>query len=318
MRHIQTLRIGHTETNRYSRYTNLIDLLEGLPRDTLKLFDFGTSGSLDYRQMQYLWRTQKSLTNLQLSTNVEHQSDLPTLNDIVTEDYETLRALKSVKQLSLKIGEATDSESLSQLLVSLEYTRLEAVDMQCDRDEDYTRVLDYHDFPIFLPRTIQRMSLTCVGLPLESTIELDYWPNLIHMEIRWCDNVAPALANYSWPKLVSFVYTGFQGMRRLEETDAYAINSMLSRFQCLQHLKIDFAWSAIDSRLRYKVVGRMAKAIVRHSARLKSLVYEETSIPDQPDKSTNVITAAAKQCVNLEELAIWGVKPPAMVRICKV
>ena len=162
------------------------------------------------------------------------------------------------------------------------------------------------------------MSLNSVALPSESIIKLDSWPNLIGMELIWCENVAPMLANCSSPRLVSFVFTGFQGPWDLAETEAYAISSMLSRFQCLQHLKIVFSWAVADFRVRNKAVGRMAKYIVCHSAHLKCLVYQENPITSQPDKIANAITAAAKQCVNLEELAICEVKPSAIVRICKV
>ena len=229
-----------------------------------------------------------------------------------------MRSLRFVKQLDLKVGESTDLESLGRLLISLEYTRLEAVALKFEVEADYKQTLDYHDFPVYLPRTIRRMSLTSVALPLESIIKLDSWPNLIDMELNWCENVVSMLANFSSLKLVSFGFAVTQGPCNLEETESYAISSMLSRFQCLQHLRIAILWFGADSRLRYKAVGRMAKSIVCHSAHLKSLVYQENPIKDQPDKITNAITAAAKQCVNLEELAIWGVKPSAIVRVCKV
>ena len=317
MRHVRTLSVGNTEPNRNKRYKSLVNILEGLPRDTLELFEFDNSGSLDYKQMQYLWRSQRSLTNLQLSIGLEDAYGLPTLTDIIDEDHDTLRSLRSVKHLSLKIGETTNLGSLSRLLASLEYTRLEAVSLEFDLDE-HTRILDHQVFPVYLPQAIQSMSLTSVALPSESIIKLDSWPNLIDLRLIWCENVAPILANYASPRLVSFVFTGFKGSIDIEETEACAVSSMLSRFQCLQHLKIKFLWNVVDSRHRYKAVGRMAKSIVSHSAHLKSLVYRETSIREHPDKITAAITAAVKLCVNLEELAIWGVRPSAVVRICKV
>ena len=324
MPHVQILRVGHTEFKSNRSCKILDDLLPRLPQDCLEFFEFGTSGYPEYHQLQWLWRSQKRLTNVQLAIGTCAFSDTPSapfIEDLLRQDFGALQSLKSVKQLSLRIGEVTDLVSCGRLVSSLQYTRLEKVSLELDDPWDIGgyRPLEYDLFSCFFPHTIRCMSLCKIALPSSKTVQLDSWPSLTDLTIDRCENVVPMLANYSAPKLTTFVFQGYnEEADDLEDMETYAISSMLKRFCSLQHLRIRLVWANPESEEIPTASARLAESIIYHSAQLKSLVYGiKPGIVMWP-KTITPITAAVKRCANLEELALWWVKSSQVVSMCKV
>ena len=91
---------------------------------------------------------------------------------------------------------------------------------------------------------------------------------------------------------------------------------MLSRFQSLEQLNMSLSWSCSWAPYRREATTRMAKAIVRHAGKLKTLAYREmTNLEsERPDTMIDAI----KQCPRLEELAVWCLSSLDIAGICKV
>lgn len=298
--------------------------LPRLPQDCLEFFDFGTSGHLEYHQLQWLWRSQKRLTNVQVAIGISALSDTPSapsVEDLLSQDVGALRSLKAVKQLSLRIGEATDLELCGRLVAELQYARLEKVYLELDDlwGDGMIRPLEYDLFSCYFPHTVRCMSLHTIALPLSKTVQLDSWPSLTDLTIEWCENVAPMLINYSAPKLTTLVFQGFNKEGdNLEDMETYAISSMLERCRPLQHLRIRLDWDNPDSNERPAASARMAESLLCHSTQLKSLVYRtEPGIVSGPETIAPIV-AAIKRCVNLEELAVWWIESSLLADMGKV
>ena len=114
---------------------------------------------------------------------------------------------------------ATDLELRSQLLVSLQYNRLEKVSLRLEEvwdayDEDlgdfptHRRSLGFELFPRYLAHTIQEMNLERIMLPSLNIVQLDSWPSLTKLSLVWCENVAPMLSGYRSSRLTTFEYRG--------------------------------------------------------------------------------------------------------------
>ena len=63
--------------------------------------------------MQHLWRSQKCLTNVQLDIDYVYNRRSPTVANLLSEDVGALRSLKSVNELSLRVGRNTSECFLS-------------------------------------------------------------------------------------------------------------------------------------------------------------------------------------------------------------
>ena len=128
------------------------------------------------------------------------------------------------------------------------------------------------------------------------------------------------LFKFSSPKLTSFVFDGANDETDIpEEMETYAISSMLTRFQSLQHLKIHLIWMCGWSVAGPKAAARMGEAIVSHAGQLKTLVYRDEPWPDSKElERLDTIMDPIMRCKKLEELALWTDSSLNVAGICKV
>ena len=94
--------LGHDHT---TTSAPIDELLPWLAPNSLRPFDFDINGSPSYDQMQYLWRSQKSLKIVQLDIGHVDDGAISTVAKLIKNDVKALRSLKSVTELDLIIRE---------------------------------------------------------------------------------------------------------------------------------------------------------------------------------------------------------------------
>lgn len=263
--------------------------------------------------MKSLWRTQKRLTNIQLEISTGTGS--LRMEDLVDEDVDELRSLRSVRHLRLRIGALPNLTLIADLLASLSYNDVDDVTIELKQrleesgdpilDDSLTRRLDHHLFPRYLPFNVRKVTLISVDMPRSKTVQLDSWPCLTELAFLSCHNVVPVLNDFRWPKLTSFVCRdGILPTAEDPRERLPAINTMLARFETLRTLILELQEIEEDD----PGIDHLARSLPCHAHNLESLIIRlarfRLGFVDHHE-THEAIFNAIRRCKRLDELALW-------------
>ena len=127
LNYVQELRLRYVPNRQGSHNDNNINharsihdsqpfqkMLQALPNDSLKKFEYDDCTQPGHEQLRLLWRRQKNLTNLQLEVN--RGSWTKPIEGIIKEDADLLTSLKSIQEISLFVGAAANLELCGKVL----------------------------------------------------------------------------------------------------------------------------------------------------------------------------------------------------------
>lgn len=274
----------------------------------------GGHGKLGYEQMCSLWRTQKRLTDVHVEINNGVGSW--TMDDLRNEGLRELQSLKSVEELSVRLGGSTNLKEYAELqvLMNLNGVQWATIELEPQPIRRNTRItykkrrLDHDCFSRLLPISLRSITLVLVALPTDKTVQLQDWLNLSELRLFGCTTVAPMLADLRSHKLTTFMCRDHcsSAVERNESGERLcAISSVLSRSKNLETLALDLHF------LKSNDLETVAfdQSVQCHKLNLTSLTICPPLFRKFPD--------AVFKCTELTELSLW-VKSDKVVDTCKV
>ena len=105
-----------------------------------------------------------------------------------------------LRSLVLRFGTSADPEECLELTTWISYDCLQDITIELEllwdsEVEGYSvRTLNHDAFMRYVPSTIHSIHLASIGLPQDTTLQLDAWSSLKSLELLSCRNVRSMLA----------------------------------------------------------------------------------------------------------------------------
>ncbi|MCJ1427684.1 hypothetical protein MMC29_005589, partial [Sticta canariensis] len=305
--HVQTIKIGYLgEPNQGNQgyCSALSHLLPKLRDNSLIRFEFDELTRPTHKQLRFLWQHQKRLHNLQL----DFKTYPPTVSD---HEHPThlLRSLRLISELDLDFESATVDSEVLPLLKTLDLSHLQKLRLaslpKTSSGPSEPLKLRKILFSDYFPATLTHLTLCFVSF-IDNNLQLNDYPSLTHLALRWCNRSLDLFAGYSRPTLMS--------LSLVEHSHLAGLSDMLHRFRGLESLAICISRPIEDS----KTVDFLVDAIDRHKDTLKYLLFHHDwrkaarkSLLFDTELFNVIMT-----CRNLSQLGI-SIYKTNMVDICK-
>lgn len=311
LEHVQTIKttnIASSEHEGLNQYSVLVldQLLPKLRDDSLTKFEFDELTHPTLEQLKFLWQHQKRLRNLQLM----FKTHFPMVSDLKDLKY-SLRSLKFITELDLDLESAVVDSVVCPLLEILDLSHLQKLRLGCFPHPSSGRSSPLKPsktlFSDCFPATLTHLTLRFISF-FDNYLQLDDYPFLTHLDLRWCDKSQDLFAGYSRPTLVSLCLVEYSSFHMAGLAD------MLHRFQGLESLTICIARLLEDAEM-----VQFLDAVDRHKDTLKYLLFNHNGTPTgrEPALFNAKLCDVIKTCKNLSQLGISLCKTN-IIDVCKV
>ena len=255
-----------------THFNNNYAIVNKLPRDNVSRFSFGLFGYTMQDEMRPLWSTQSNLLTLQLNFTIR-----PPLK---FSDISCFRDMSKVEELEVTFVGTEENVEIpikEQFIMDSVFKDLEKRKVRSLKVWSHTRMTVYPQVFLLLdlsPRTLTRLSLWNVWLPLPDKLDLNKFDNLSTLELENCERMSRVLDSLRHPKLTHL------NIRRGRTHDVVAVFqstvSFLCRLESLQTLIVDVSRDDCSGK-------RLDPAILRHARTLKTLRFhgEKDLLDDQ-------------------------------------
>ena len=183
---MRSIDVGDNNIQRSQICRAIHDLLKRLPRGNLAGFHFHSTATPEARDIRFLWSSQPNLERI----NFSFRMCSPSLNDVVNQDGIWLRRLRCIKDISIDLGDTTDSELVEKFLTLLDGKKVQTATISWPFDgtaNDYGQNKHIIE-PIlkWLPRDLEALALRWI--PFNDSIKSDtyHFPTLKIIELRAC------------------------------------------------------------------------------------------------------------------------------------
>lgn len=299
--HVRSIDLGSCDYTDQVFCKALHRLIQNVPEDTLRRFQYSPLARPEYEDLKLLWKKQKRLTNLMFDFSLKS----PSSSDMVYDKRHDLFSLEYVSEISIDFGEGPPQSSDRYFLYILRDTfpdlRKSTLKFppsnpaEPDPGTHWTEPL----LSRVLPRTLTHLSLYYTHIEAADHLPLDDFPALEHLELIECGHLARLLDNYLTPRLRSFVYRDACADAGQDREAANAVIRFLHRTKHLKCLILDCSECFAEPELETKA----AASIMDHAASLECLLVSH-EFDSHVAADEWYIRKAARSCKRLRQLGI--------------
>ena len=296
LQYVRTLYIGNSNFYEVGLCKALDEFVPKLSVNSLTRFDYDANSRPTYETMQYLWKHQTNLTNLDLDFSLVE----PTTAQIVKDDANTMRSLRSIRDLSIDFGSdpRTTMTEFRKFTKLLDFSKLREVKLVApsDWESQENRDITARILKLALPISLTSITLFFMHTTAVKDLKLDRYHALKHLELHECYGTGSILEQSRHPQLTSLTIQCCIDEEIDTFEDIRQTNEFLLRFHTLKHLIYSFSIEISHQRM----LDGLVNSIGAHTENLQSLIID--FIPS--GLSGESISQIALRCRKLSELVI--------------
>lgn len=300
--HVKSIDIGSCDYTAQRFCKKLYNIINNLPEDSLRRFDFGPLARPTYEDLRRLFRSQQRLTNLKLDFSLNS----PSISEIIS-DHQLMsdfKALESLSEVYIDFGadrpepQARDFVStltgLSSNLRKVVLKSFPALSKLPDASPLLPQALLSKSFPT----TLTHISLWYYTLEAAEDLILNHYPALTDLELIECGGVETLLDNYLNPTLKGFVYRHECTEQGEDRTASKSIIEFIKRLKAPKRLTVDCEPCFVGQETG------LASAITAHADDLEYLLL--TCHIDNDDLEDILsLPEAVRKCIKLKQLGTF-------------
>ena len=294
--HVKSINLGSCDYTAQKFCKTLQNVIENLPEDSLRRFDFGPLARPTYEDFRRLFRSQQRLTNLKLDFSLNS----PSISEIIS-DHQLMSdfyALESLSDIYIDFGADRPEPQARDFVYTLMKgsSKLRKVVLKAlpelsklpDASPDLPQSLLSNSFPT----TLTHISLWYYTYETTEDLNLNEYPALTDLELIECGGVETLLDNYLNPTLKGFVYRHECAEQGEDRVTSKAIIELIKRMKTPKRLTIDCEFCFVGQETH------LASAIAAHADNLEYLLLtchtdnygleDEVSLPEAVSKCTRL------------------------------
>ena len=295
--HVKSINIGSCDYTAQKFCKPLHNVIENLPEDSLRRFDFGPLARPTHEDLRRLFRTQQRLTNLKLDFSLNS----PSISDIAS-DFELksdFDDLESLSEIYIDFGADGPEPQARDFVFRLTNgsSKLRKVVLKAIPELfkflDASPGLPQFSLSSCFPTTLTHISLWYYTCETTADLDLNRYPALTDLELIECGGLETLLDNYLSPTLKGFVYRHECEEQGDIRAASGTVIELIKRMKTPKRLTIDceFCFTGQERHL--------ASAIAAHA---DSLEYLLLTCHNYGLENEGLIPEAASKCTRIKQL----------------